>query len=73
MLLKIETYTAVGAVHWMLSVRDLEAGPDEPGLIQLVRGATPLTDLDEVDQVVLAAQQAIDTLLRSHMVRQDEE
>ena len=68
MLLKIQTYKAVNALHWSLTIRDLDAGADDPGLLTLLNGASPTTDDDEIDQLVIAAYHALETLVRSHLV-----
>lgn len=72
--LKLETYEALGAVHWSITVRDLEAADDESPLVMVFRGATPhTTRVDSLDQVVLVAQQALQRAVQSHMLIQDEE
>ena len=71
--LKLETYQAVSAIHWTLSVRDLDAGEDDDPLVMLFRGATPETHrVDMLDQIVLVAQQALQRAVQSHHLIHDE-
>lgn len=43
MYAKVEIYEGMGRTHWALTVRDLDGGPDEQGLIKLSGGILPDT------------------------------
>jgi hypothetical protein len=58
--LKVEAYEALGAIHWSVVARDLDAGPDDETMLLVHRGSSPSsTRVDGLDNVVLVAQQAL--------------
>lgn len=67
--LKIQAYQALSSIQWVVSARDLDAQPDDDPLVLFSRGATPDSGrVDELDSLVLVAQQALQRAVQSHML-----
>lgn len=65
--LKIEAYEALNRTHWSLTLRDLDAGPDEQGLVRLRGGVIPETGAAGVTPLWRACSEALDALANEQL------